>query len=62
MIRRAGYLMETHVIMTRDGYLLTLYRIPGGNGSLSVLLQHGFLGTSDGWVALGKGKALGIIF
>ncbi|KAL6417512.1 hypothetical protein ACFW04_012680 [Cataglyphis niger] len=44
--------------MTEDGYLLTLHRIPGGNDSLPVLLQHGILGSSADWVILGKGKAL----
>ncbi|CAL1684025.1 unnamed protein product [Lasius platythorax] len=58
MIRRAGYPAEAHVIMTEDGYLLTLHRIPGGNGSLPVLLQHGLLGCSADWALLGKGKAL----
>ncbi|CAL1684021.1 unnamed protein product [Lasius platythorax] len=58
MIRRAGYPAEAHVVTTEDGYLLTLHRIPGGNGSLPVLLQHGLLCTSADWVILGKGKAL----
>jgi len=59
MIRRAGYPAEAHVIMTEDGYLLTLHRIPGRNDSVPVLLQHGLLGSSADWVILGKGKALG---
>ncbi|EFN67149.1 Lipase 3 [Camponotus floridanus] len=58
MIRRAGYPAEAHVIMTEDGYLLTLHRIPGRNDSVPVLLQHGLLGSSADWVILGKGKAL----
>jgi len=62
MIRKAGYPVETHVTTTEDGYLLTLHRIPGDNGSLPVLLQHGFSGTSAVWVILGKKKALGTIF
>ncbi|XP_050454054.1 lipase 3-like isoform X3 [Cataglyphis hispanica] len=58
MIRKEGYPAETHVIMTQDGYFLTLHRIPGGNGSLPVLLQHGLFCSSVSWVILGKGKAL----
>ncbi|CAL1684019.1 unnamed protein product [Lasius platythorax] len=58
MIRRAGYPAEAHVVTTEDGYLLTLHRIPGGNGSLPVFLQHALLCTSADWVILGKGKAL----
>ncbi|GAB1867626.1 Lipase [Camponotus japonicus] len=61
MIRKAGYPVETHVTTTEDGYLLTLHRIPGDNGSLPVLLQHGFLGTSAVWVILGKGKGLAYV-
>lgn len=61
MITKAGYPAESHVVMTEDGYLLTLHRIPGGNDSLPVLLQHGILVTSAEWVVLGKDKALGMI-
>lgn len=60
MIRKAGYPAEAHVVTTEDGYLLTLHRIPGGNGSVPVFLQHGILGSSADWVILGKGKALGM--
>ncbi|KAL6431826.1 hypothetical protein ACFW04_007359 [Cataglyphis niger] len=58
MIKRMGYPVEAHVVTTEDGYLLTLHRIPGGKGSLPVLLQHAFLCTSADWIMLGKGKAL----
>ncbi|EFN65283.1 Lipase 3 [Camponotus floridanus] len=61
MIKKAGYPAEAHVIQTEDGYLLTLHRIPGGNNSLPVLLQHGLLVSSFDWVILGKNKALGMI-
>ncbi|EFN72533.1 Lipase 1 [Camponotus floridanus] len=57
MIRKSGYSAESHVVMTEDGYLLTLHRIPGGNDSLPVLLQHGLLGSSADWLVLGKDKA-----
>lgn len=62
MIRRTGYPAETYIIMTEDGYLLTLHRIPGDNASPPVLLQHGLFLTSAVWVTLGKVKALGTIF
>ncbi|XP_029161287.1 lysosomal acid lipase/cholesteryl ester hydrolase-like, partial [Nylanderia fulva] len=61
IIRRAGYPVEVHIIMTEDGYLLTLHRIPGGNDSLPVLLQHGLFCTSVVWTILGKERALGTI-
>ncbi|XP_072747886.1 lysosomal acid lipase/cholesteryl ester hydrolase-like [Anoplolepis gracilipes] len=58
MIKRAGYPVESHVVTTTDGYILTLHRIPGNNGSLPVLLNHAFLCTSADWVMLGQNKAL----
>ncbi|XP_029163316.1 lipase 3-like [Nylanderia fulva] len=58
MIRKEGYPVETHVIMTEDGYLLTLYRIPGGKNSLPILVQHGLLASSADWLVLGKNNAL----
>ncbi|XP_029176804.1 lipase 3-like [Nylanderia fulva] len=58
IIKKAGYLTETHVVTTEDGYILTLHRIPGGNGSLPVLLVHGAINDDIIWIVLGKGKAL----
>ncbi|XP_029174738.1 lipase 1-like [Nylanderia fulva] len=58
MIKEAGYPTETHVVTTKDGYLLTLHRIPGRNDSLPILLLHDFISSSADWVVLGKGKAL----
>ena len=60
MIRKEGYPAEAHVVVTEDGYLLTMHRIPGDRKSPAVFLQHGVLGSSADWVMLGKGKALGI--
>lgn len=60
MIRQAGYPAEAHVIETKDGYLLTLHRIPGDKGQRPVLLQHGLLCSSADWVIPGKDKGLGI--
>ncbi|XP_029158384.1 lipase 1-like [Nylanderia fulva] len=56
--KKTGYPTETHVVTTEDGYLLTLHRIPGGNGSLPVLLVHGAFSDDYVWITLGKGKAL----
>lgn len=58
MIRRAGYPAEAHVVLTEDGYLLTLHRLPGNKDSPPVLLQHGLLSSSADWVILGKNKSL----
>ncbi|XP_025265060.1 lipase 3-like [Camponotus floridanus] len=57
MIRKAGYPVEAHVIMTEDGYFLTLHRIPGGNDSLPVLLLHGLTASSFKWLIPSKDKA-----
>ncbi|XP_029164936.1 lipase 1-like [Nylanderia fulva] len=58
IIKKTGYPSETHVVTTKDGYILTLHRIPGENGSLPVLLVHGAFSTDIVWITLGKGKAL----
>ena len=58
MIRKEGYPAEAHVVLTEDGYLLTMHRIPGDRKSSAVFLQHGVLGSSADWVMLGRGKAL----
>ncbi|CAB0035917.1 unnamed protein product [Trichogramma brassicae] len=59
MIRREGYSSEAHVIMTEDGYLLTMHRIPGRGPA--VFLQHGLLASSSDWVIPGKNKGLAFI-
>jgi pimeloyl-ACP methyl ester carboxylesterase len=50
--------VETHTVLTEDGYILGLVRIPGTklgerpktmNGP-PVLLQHGIIDSSDGWI------------
>nr|XP_034176014.1 lipase 3-like [Osmia lignaria] len=61
MIRKEGYPAEAHVVLTEDGYLLTMHRIPGKPGSPAIFLQHGLLGSSADWVILGKGKALAFL-
>lgn len=49
-------------MLTEDGYLLTLNRIPGPKNAPPVLLHHGFSSTSMDWLASGKNKALGALF
>ncbi|KAJ8737110.1 hypothetical protein PYW07_000381 [Mythimna separata] len=57
-----GRRMESHVINTKDGYLLTLHRIsPKLDSTLSnrtIILHHGLLGSSADWVLLGPTKSL----
>lgn len=60
LIQKAGFHVETHIVQTEDGYLLTLYRIP--SNASSVLLQHGLLTSSADWIIPGKDKGLGMVF
>ncbi|KAF7282447.1 hypothetical protein GWI33_002675 [Rhynchophorus ferrugineus] len=58
IIARHGYMSETHVVVSKDGYLLTLHRIPrsknGSTGNTPVFLQHGLLGSSADWIINGN--------
>lgn len=58
-----GYVVEEHVVLTGDGYLLGLHRLPGRKGHRStnpgtstgkpvVYLHHGLLMNSEVWVCL----------
>jgi len=48
-------------VQTEDGYLLTLFRIPGRKGDKSskppVFFQHGILDSADGWVVHKRDKS-----
>ncbi|KAH8341285.1 hypothetical protein KR059_001854 [Drosophila kikkawai] len=48
---------EVHNVTTADGYQLQLQRLPRP-GAESVLLVHGLLGSSLGWVCLGPERSL----
>ncbi|XP_055678088.1 lipase 3-like [Lutzomyia longipalpis] len=69
IIQSNGYPVESHVVQTTDGYLLTVHRIPHGKtpqGRLRtnkpiVLLQHGLLSSSADWVMIGPENALGYL-
>ena len=57
IVRERGYATEEHTVITQDGYILNLKRIPGQLGDLEtnpgppVLLVHGLIDSSDLWVA-----------
>ena len=58
MVAEAGYPVETHIVATDDGYLLSVHRIPRGRVDDGVegprppvFLQHGLLSSSADWVA-----------
>ncbi len=49
LITEKGFPAESHDVVTADGYILTMHRIPRP-GSPVVLLQHGLLDASETWV------------
>ncbi|XP_053624714.1 lipase 3-like [Plodia interpunctella] len=57
-----GKKVESHVISTKDGYLLTLHRIVLDQSldtfNNTVLLHHGLLGSSADWILLGANRSL----
>lgn len=68
LLQKYGYPVECHEVVTKDGYILKLHRIPHGrgeNGSHAerkpvVFLQHGLLCSSADWLMNTVDKALGI--
>lgn len=66
-IRREGYPVERHTVITTDGYNLTLHRIPYSinedpsavTRKPAVLVQHGVLCSSTDWVIAGRNSSLG---
>ncbi|XP_013198804.2 lipase 3 [Amyelois transitella] len=51
LIKKYGYPVEKHEIVTEDGYALGMFRIPR-NGS-AVFLMHGLFGSADDFVIAG---------
>lgn len=47
---------EQHQVVTSDGYVLTLFRIPGKGQP--VFLMHGLILSADDWLTVGPKKAL----
>ncbi|KAF5291036.1 hypothetical protein FQA39_LY14469 [Lamprigera yunnana] len=61
IIKSNGYGVETHKVITPDGYIITLFRIInrfGDGRKVPVLLNHGFLFSGACFIGLGK-KSLG---
>lgn len=64
IIKRYGYPAESHIVDTKDGYLLEVHRIPHGKNNrryknFPVFLQHGVVASSADWIINGPSKALG---
>ncbi|KAI5633529.1 alpha/beta-hydrolase lipase region domain-containing protein [Phthorimaea operculella] len=63
LITLHGYFAEAHTVVTEDGYILTIHRIPFARNSKTVsnktvLLHHGLLGCSFDWLIPGPNKSL----
>ncbi|KAG9437298.1 lipase 3 isoform X1 [Apis mellifera carnica] len=67
LIKSHGYQVEIHNIVTEDGYILEIHRLPYGrindernfkNAKRPVLIQHGLAGSSADWILMGAGRAL----
>uniref|UniRef100_A0A1I8N8D1 Lipase n=1 Tax=Musca domestica TaxID=7370 RepID=A0A1I8N8D1_MUSDO len=61
-----GYPAETHKVVTEDGYIITLFRIPYSHKLQNqnayrpiVLIQHGLFSSSDGWMLNGPNDGIG---
>ena len=53
-----NYKIEEYEVITEDGYILRLFRIPGRLG-IPILIMHGLTDTSDTWLLRGQ-SSLGI--
>ena len=64
IITSKGFKFETHTVKTEDGYILTIFRIPGNKNCEDasnlppVILQHGVFDSSDGWVCNGENHSI----
>ncbi|XP_057792722.1 triacylglycerol lipase 2-like [Salvia miltiorrhiza] len=69
MVETQGYTCEEHMVTTKDGYILSLQRIPTGRSGATtkggpkppVLLQHGLMSDAMTWLAMSPDESLGFI-
>ncbi|XP_058451063.1 lipase 1-like [Malaya genurostris] len=62
LVVKYGYQVESHMVTTEDGYMLTMFRIlprhPSTTKKFPVLMVHGFLGSSADFVVSGPNNSL----
>ena len=63
IVRHYGYKCEEHDVVTEDGYILTVHRIPPMRNKrrhepVYLYLQHGLLDSSFAWVANAPNRSL----
>ncbi|XP_076749928.1 lipase 3 [Xylocopa sonorina] len=70
LINAHGYQSEIHNVITDDGYILEIHRLPYGlsncnsnfaNAKRPILIQHGLTGSSADWVLMGPKRGLAYI-
>ncbi|CAG9562617.1 unnamed protein product [Danaus chrysippus] len=64
LVTKYGYNIEQHKVITEDGYVLTVYRIPPRinlKRNIPIFLMHGLLDSSDAWILQGPKYALAYI-
>ncbi|XP_023309798.1 lipase 3-like [Anoplophora glabripennis] len=61
IIQGFGYPAEAHKIVTEDGYVLVLHRIPRGKKKAPVLIMHGIGSSSADFVNMGPKVSLGYV-
>ncbi|XP_066999665.2 lipase 3 [Anabrus simplex] len=63
LLKKHGYPVEIHEVITDDDYILTMHRVPyspvsplvDGTKKPPILVQHGLLSSSADWVLMGPG-------
>jgi len=69
IIRYWGYTAESHDVVTEDGYILTMHRIPFGKAGPKsnvsrpiILMMHGLEESSSGWVINRPEQSAGFLY